>query len=153
MLVIRSGYLVRATGSRLLFLGAITATAAVGLLLDPLVSGAVWWQSPDAIALAEAMAVPVGAWLVVAVGIIVGPRLLGLEPTARMRLGQGLWVAASSLVAWVPVSLLLADAFDHPSASRLAVTYSIVAFVGAVTVFVSPRSRRRSVLPGASDLG
>src|SRR5699024_8592420 len=117
----------------------------------PLVSGAVWWQSPDAIALAEAMAVPVGAWLVVAVGIIVGPQLLGLEPTERMSLGQGLWVAASSLIAWVPVSLLLADAFDHPSSSRLAVTYSIVAFVGAVTVFVSPRSPGRSVRPGASD--
>lgn len=153
MLAVRSGCLVRATGSPLVFLGAIAVTAAVGLLIDPLVSGAVWWQSPDAIALAEAMAVPVGAWLVVAVGIIVGPQLLGLEPTERMRLGQGLWVAASSLIAWVPVSLLLADAFDHPSSSRLAVTYSIVAFVGAVTVFVSPRSPGRSVLPGASDPG
>lgn len=136
-----------ATGSpwRALPFVALGASLLTGLLIDPMIAGARWWASPDRADIAEAMAFPVGLWFMLAAGIIVLPRLLGgRRPTRRGVVAQSLWVAATSAVAWLPITLILEDALGPTDAPHLALPLSVLCGITALVTALWPHGERTS---------
>lgn len=113
---------------------AMTMVMAVMIaLLEPLVAGAPWWTSGDG-DLVGALAIPFGVWLSLALG------LAAAGSSVRSSLGTLVLVSAvvaSSMLATVPMTLLLGDVY--PDSGNLVVSlmagfFAIPVLLGALGI-------------------
>ncbi|MBO1753097.1 hypothetical protein J4G33_14900 [Actinotalea sp. BY-33] len=117
-------------------------TAAVVVVVDPVLADAAWWDY-DGSGLLGALAFPLGLWIVLSAGL---GFLSSLTDARTAHVLLALAVVASSAIVTVTWTLLLSDAFPSSQAAPLGLPIAAGAVVlFAATAAVSAvRNRRRA---------
>lgn len=123
--------------------GAIALCAATALALDPVLNGAPWWRSPDALPVLGAVIVPLAAWLAVSVGILAFPHVLGVRPSTRFRWGQACWITTLSGPAGLATGLVIADALEIAPWRPYTLALGAAGLLGALAVALRSRQMAR----------